>query len=479
MTEKTMDINSSIESNKLSVLTKLGYGVGTLCDSTAANLYNIFFLVFAIDFVGLNPAFAGLISAVAVLWDAITDPIVGFMSDKLKLSGKLSRRGFLIRAIGPFTASFYFLYKIIEADTIVRNGYYLVMALLFWTTYTLFMIPYSALGAEMTKDYNERTSLRMYAHIFTMVGLIVASSLTMGIVEGILGSGGSPAQAWGRVAFIYAVIILAGGLIAYFATAKSESTDIERTAETDSKIFSSLFKMLKLRVLRIVSLSLVLYAIGFTIAQGTVIFLMQVVTGVDGQGIGMYFLITAVAGLATIPLINFVSRKLGKRQAYTALIVFAAVSQGLFYMIGVPNFGLLLTFGILQGFGHNAFFPLGYSLIYDCCDVSEYVNKERKDATILSLTGLCQKGGYAIGTSIAGFLLAYFNYNPELMEQLPATVSGIKTTMFVIAPLFFLAGGLVMSRFAINQERYDALQDALQAQKEGRPHTTEGFKELL
>lgn len=478
MAEQAMKHNGNMQRKKLSVLAKLGYGIGTLCDSTTANLYNIFFLVFAIDFVGLNPAFAGVISAVAVLWDAITDPIVGYLSDKFKMSGKITRRGFLIRAIGPFTVSFFFLYKIIEASAQVQNIYYLVVALLFWTSYTLFMIPYSALGAELTNDYNERTSLRMYAHIFTMVGLIIASSLTMVIVEGVLMTGGSPAQAWGKVALIYSAIIATAGIITFVSTSKHE-VEKAQNIEVHKNIFGSLFKMLKLKSLRIVSLSLVLYAIGFTIAQGTVVFLMQQVTGLDGAGVGLYFLLTAAIGIVSIPVVNGVARAMGKRQAYTALILVAAVGQGIFYFVGVPSFGLLLTFGVIQGIGHNAFFPLGYSLVYDCCDLAAYVNKERREGTILAVTGLCQKGGYAIGTSIAGMLLAYFGYNSELQVQLAETLTGLKTTMFVIAPVFFILGGLMMSRFKINQKRYDALQAAIKAQEEGRAHSSEGFKELL
>lgn len=478
MVEKAITKESNVISPKLSILTKLGYGIGTLCDSTAANLYNIFFLVFAINFVGLNPAFAGMISAIAVLWDAITDPIVGYVSDKLKREGKVSRRGFLIRAIGPFTVSFYFLYKIIEASASMQNAYYLVMALLFWTTYTLFMIPYSALGVEMTKDYHERTSLRMYAHIFTMLGLIIASSLTMIIVEGTLQTGASPTAAWGKVALIYAVIILTAGLITVVATAKSESDEVAEEVVSEN-IFKTIFKLLKVKSLRVICLSLLLYSIGFTIAQGTVVFLMEHVTGLQGAGIGMYFLITAVVGIFSIPVINYLANTLGKRQAYTMVIVIAGISQFIFYFIGVPTFGILLAFGVLQGLGHNAFFPLGFALIYDCCDVSAYVSNDRKDASVLAVTGLCQKGGYAIGTSIAGLLLAAFGYNAGEHIQSLETIAGMKTTMFVIAPIFFVAGGLIMSKFKINQQRYDALQDAIKAQNENKPHSSDGFKELL
>ncbi len=292
------------------------------------------------------------------------------------------------------------------------------------------MIPYSALGAEITNDYNERTSLRMYAHIFTLGGLIIASSLTMSIVEGILMKGGTPMEAWTRVGLIYGTIILVAGIITIVSTAKVERFDSTIATIENKNIFKTLFSTLKLKSLRIVAGSIILYAVGFTIAQGTIVFYMEKVVGLTGAGIGSYFLITALVGIVCIPLINFISNKLGKRRAYTYIILFAATLQCIFYFVGTGNFGLLLTFGIIQGVGHNAFFPLSYALVYDCCDIDAYLNKTRREGVVLSVTGLCQKGGYALGTAIAGFLLSFFSYNPELAVQTAETQNGMAVTLF-------------------------------------------------
>lgn len=94
---------------------------------------------------------------------------------------------------------------------------------------------------------------------------------------------------------------------------------------------------------------------------------------------------------------------------------------------------------------------------------------------------MSKKGGYALGTAIAGFLLSFFSYNPELAVQTAETQNGMAVTLFfVIAPILFIVCALAMSRFKINRERYNTLQKkALKAQAAGEEHSSNGFDELL
>ncbi|WDV46734.1 MFS transporter [Clostridiaceae bacterium M8S5] len=471
-----------VNNGRLSCITKLGYGIGTLCDSLTCNLYNIFFLVFAVDFVGLDPAFAGVISSIAVLWDALTDPIVGYISDKLNSSGKLSRQKLIIRALVPLTVSFIFLYKIIEASPNMKNIYYTALALCFWTCYTVFMIPYAAVGAEMTNDYEERSSLRFYAHIFTMAGLLIASSFTMSIVEKFMAKGLTPADAWFTLALAYGAVIFTAGLICWISISRvkmkrrqEESVNYHQT----KNIFTGIFSTLKLRSLRKVCIAILLYATGFTLAQGTIVFLMQKVLGFDGTQVGKYFMLTAVIGILSIPVINGIVKILGKRKAYTVLIIIFGLGQIMFKYLGVSSFGWILAFGIIQGCSHNVFFPMSYALVYDCCDIDAFVNRKRREGIILSVTGLMQKIGYAIGTSFAGLFLKYFGYNSELQTQTQATLDGMQTTVFVIAPLFFIVSAIMMSRFKINKENYNILQNALEQIEKGNEPSAKGLEELI
>jgi len=479
MSEKI--VSSAVKGGKkdLTMARKFGFAIGTLADSIPANLFNIFFLVFAVDFAGLNPAFAGVISSIAILWDGITDPIIGYLSDRSKQKGNGGRRNFMIRAIVPLGVSIFLLYRMIEASQEMINGYYLLMALFFWTMYTLFNIPYTALGAELTSDYDERSSLRFIAHIFTLVGLLVASSFTMVIVGSALESGASPAQAWQKVAIIYSLVVMCAGAISWFATNGMESQVEEQITQKVRNPFGELFDVLKLKSVRIVGAALVLYAIGFTTSLSSIPFLMSNVLGFDGQMIGSYFALNSVLGLLSIPVVNLVVKKLGKRQAYTVVILVAAVLQIICFGANIGSFLGLTIFGVFQGLGNNIFFPMTYALSYDCCDIDLYVNGKKREGVIMSVTGLMQKCGYALGATVVGFSLSYFGYDASLKVQSAETLKGMEMTLYVVAPLFFIASALMMSRFKINRERYCALKEGLKAKKAGIDHSTEGFKDLL
>lgn len=479
MSEKTYDGIVVNTEKKLSIFRKVGFAVGTLADSIPANLFNIFFLVFAVNFAGLNPAFAGIISSIAILWDGITDPIIGYLSDRSKARGKGGRRNFMIRAIVPLGISILLLYRIIEGTPQMVNAYYVGMALLFWTMYTLFNIPYSALGAEITPNYDDRASLRFIAHIFTILGLLIASSLTMVLVGNALEQGASPSQAWSKVAIIYTAIIVCAGLISWAATKGLVAEEINHSYEAPDNPFVEFLDVLKLKSVRIVGLSLLLYAIGFTTSLSSIPFLIEHVLKFDGHMLGTYFALNAALGLLSIPIVNLIVKKFGKRQSFTLLILIAAGLQFACLGANITTFVGITIYGVFQGFGNNTFFPLTYALTYDCCDIDLYVNNKRREGVILSVTGLFQKVGYALGTTVVGLSLAYFGYNAELEIQSAQTLRGMEITLYLIAPLFFTASALLMSRFKITKERYCAMKDAMKAKNNNQSYSEDGFKELL
>ncbi|WDV46894.1 MFS transporter [Clostridiaceae bacterium M8S5] len=473
-------ISSDERSGKLSIPLKIGYNFGAFSTSISAYVYNLFFLVFAVDFVGLNPAFAGVISSAAVLWDAITDPIIGHMSDSLKSKRNLSRQAFMLRALIPFTITFVLLYRIIDASQGVKNVYYVIMAVAFWTSYTLFSVPYDALGVELTNNYNERNSIKIISQIAINVALCVVGMFSMRIVESVLATGGSPKAAWGKLSLIFGSIIFISAAISLFSVRKYKIVQPTTKNNKSSKnIFSTMFKILKGKSIKIVAASIFIYSIGFTTSQGLVVFLMKNILGLNGAQVGNYFVLVAVIGLSSVALINYLSNKIGRRITYIILVIVSAIMQAMFIILDIPNFGWMVTFGVLQGIGHNVFWSIGYSIMYDCCDIDAYANKKRREGTVISLILLCQKAGFAIGTSLAGILLHFFKYDATLTTQSAETVYGVKLSMFIIAPVFFVLSALLMTGFKMNKKRYKALQDALSAMDEGSSHSSDGFEELL
>lgn len=160
--------NSANRKRKLSVKTKLLFASGAACEGaiSAAGSINI---IFYNQILGVPPSLCGIAFAISMIADAITDPIIGTMTDKSdSVIGR--RHSFMIMSIFPMAVGIYFLYAPIEG--LSQFGYFLwLVCFLLLTRFglTLYLIPHDALGAELTDDYDERTSLFGYNAVSTMV----------------------------------------------------------------------------------------------------------------------------------------------------------------------------------------------------------------------------------------------------------------------------------------------------------------------
>ena len=167
---------------KLSLSTKLAYGAGDLGSAITANILAFYLLVFFTNVAGLPVGLASNIVVVGKVWDAINDPIVGFLSDRT--SHPWGRRyPWIIYGGIPFGIFFLLQWIVPSTDHTVLFWYYVAISILFNTAYTAVNLPYTALTPELTQDYNERTSLTSFRFAFSIGGsifsLIVAGTILL------------------------------------------------------------------------------------------------------------------------------------------------------------------------------------------------------------------------------------------------------------------------------------------------------------
>ena len=204
-------------SGKLGFKKKFGYAIGQMVDSTGYNVYYFFFLFFLTDFAGIPAGIAGTISLIAIMWDAVTDPIVGNISDNLK-SPYGRRRPLMIGATIPYAICTFLLFNNVDFGTNAKFAYFVVLAILFWSCYKTYVIPFFALGAELTDDFNERTSLRAWASVFLQIAVMIASAAPPMILEMAGKAGLQGAKGWNAVGVIFGLIIIICAFICWTCT---------------------------------------------------------------------------------------------------------------------------------------------------------------------------------------------------------------------------------------------------------------------
>ena len=174
----------------LSMGTKIAYGVADLGIALLTASIQFFLLFYYTDILGIDPGIAGTALLVGKLtWDAINDPLVGYFSDRTRSRWGRRKPYMLIGAI-PFGLTMWLLFSLPPGLT-GASAFLAILGsfLLVDTTQTLVSVPYYALSAELTLDYDERTSLISIRMIFTVLGYILGAAATTAVAGMFMGMG--------------------------------------------------------------------------------------------------------------------------------------------------------------------------------------------------------------------------------------------------------------------------------------------------
>lgn len=166
----------------LSFSTKLAYGAGDLGPAITANVLSVFLLIFFTNVAGLKPGLAGSILMIGKIWDAISDPIIGVMSDRTR-SRWGRRHPWMIYGAIPFGITFFLQWIVPSLNQWGLFAYYVAIGIIFHTCYTAVNLPYTALTPELTQNYDERTNLNSFRFAFSIGGSILSLLLAKAVFD--------------------------------------------------------------------------------------------------------------------------------------------------------------------------------------------------------------------------------------------------------------------------------------------------------
>ncbi|MCO7123371.1 MFS transporter [Ihubacter massiliensis] len=473
--------------SKIGVKTKLSYAVGQMADSASFNLYYCFFLYFLTDFAGMNPALAGMISLIAILWDAVTDPIIGYISDNLK-SKYGRRRPMILAGAIPYGISVFLLFNNIDLGGNAQFFYFLAVALLFWTSFTTYDIPFFSLGAELSEDFNERTSLRAWSSVFMYLASMLATALPPILLSKLQGSGYSSDFAWNFIGVLFMAITILAGLVCWnFTRGKEDKIDWSEVKDkAKMNFFTNYISAFKLKPVKWLLLSVFSVALIAAVVSNSSMYMMNHVLGFSAEKQSLSFIIYTIVNLGWIPVVNILSQKVDKKYAYAIALGVSAATALIVVIMGydmytrlVSNYAIYIVFLTISSFGTCAFWTLYFAMMYDLCEVDEFVNGTRKEGTLSALTSFFQKLGAASASWLTGMLLAKGGYDAALAVQ-TIEAKHMIFNIFNLVPLIgIVIGILAILKYPMTKKRFYALLKALKLKRAGKEYSTDGFKELL
>jgi GPH family glycoside/pentoside/hexuronide:cation symporter len=464
----------------LSFWTKLVYGTGDWGTAGYGTLRQIFYAIFLTDVVGLDPRLASVAALIGIVWDAINDPLVGMLSDRVRTRwGR--RRPFLLFFSIPFGLSFLLLWYAPPFEGQIAKAIFITIAFMIADTLeTLVAVPFSALTPELTPDYDERTSLTGFRMFFNLAISLVAAVAAPAIVDGVIAGGGTQQQGYLVTAAIFGGLAAMPFLLIFFVVREHELTpeqtnsvsffETVRTAWANIPFrFATAVYMLNWITFDLVALVLPFYLL-YWISSGNLMAQADVF-GISLPIESAVFALLLITSVIVLPFWIFISYRFSKQVAYMVGMIFWAVVQLVIFSIQPGQVGLILTMSVLAGISVSSAHLLPDSLFPDVIEWDELRTRRRSEGIYYGVKNFIRKLTGALAIFIGLQTLGWFGYQtpPEGATQFMQPASALMAIRILIGPFgaILLFSAVAMAWFyPLTRERHARIRRLLGKRKD-------------
>jgi Na+/melibiose symporter-like transporter len=462
------------KSQKLPLRTQFGYGAAEMGIFAVEMMVRLHLLKFYTDVAGLSAQLAGLAIAVAMFWDAFTDPIMGILSDRTTWkSGK--RRPYLI--IGSFVMALAFLATfrppILDAES-GRFVFLLVSYIALNTAMTVLAVPHSALGGELSFNPNVRTSVFAFRLFFGNMGLLAGTILPIAFLDTIApasGNGDQPGvrdpelatQAYMYAAMIVSALILVTGWISFFATRGRDIPAEPRAPLRGRAILheiTKLFKVLKNKVFVVLLAAYFIAYVGVSINSTLALYYYEYRLKLDSDDVGLILVVFIIVWSISLAFWTWLSKKVGKKYPGFAGVFLLGLATCVTYPFFPPNelfYPLMMS--VAGGFLVGSI-VLQDSLVADIVDYDELKTGEHREGLYFGFWKMAIKASRGVSMAFTGTLLAFIGFQPNVAQS-PEVSDRIA---FLFGPgvgAFFILGALIFLFLPYTRPIHERVQNLL------------------
>lgn len=467
----------TLHKSQLTKRKKLGYCSGISAESILYNMYYTYYLVFLTDVAHMSPSLAGTVSLISVIWDAVTDPIVGHFADKKGAD----KRKFMLRAAFPMGITYIAAFiPLGDTSDAFKFIFYTAMTMFFWLAYTIYTIPYYAVVAEITEDYDERTDIRGKSSLFNTVAILIGNAVPALLPGLIIGMGVSASLGWLLTSALLAVLAVISAVVASLSLRGIELKKADCASGEKEKVkVSEYFQILKIKPFRWFVMFVFFFLIASSMIQTNFAYLVQARLGMSDEGM-VIVIITLVASMGImIPVVTKLAEKKDRRTAGIVFVSIMLVGLVVIRLIGINNTPMLIASVFAVALGLACFWTIFYSMAYDLVEVDEFVNNRRRESMITAFPQFFQKFGAAIGMWIAGQVLELGNYDGKLAVQPDSAKQAIQNIATVIPAAFLVLALIGIIMYPVTKERFELLTKQLEKKRNGKKYNTKGLEKLI
>ncbi|EFS31799.1 MFS transporter [Bacteroides sp. D2] len=444
---------------------KIGYGFGDMASSMFWKLFGSYLMIFYTDVFGMPAAVVGTMFLITRVWDSAFDPIIGIIADRTQSRwGKF--RPYLLYLAVPFA--------VIGVLTFTTPGFSDDGKVIYaYFTYSLMMmvysainVPYASLLGVMSPEPKDRNMLSTYRMTFAYIGSFIALLLFMPMVNR-FSMGHDEQHGWMMSVIVIAVLctLLFYGCFAWTAER------VKPIKEQQNSLKSDLQDLLHNRPWWILLGAGVAALVFNSIRDGATVYYFKYYVieeeyasvslfGISFVLSGLYLAVGQAANIVGVVLAAPLSNRIGKKKTYMWAMSIATVLSVIFYWFDKEQLMLMFIFQVLISICAGSIFPLLWSMYADCADYSELKTGNRATGLIFSSSSMSQKFGWAIGSAVTGWLLAFFGFEANAVQSEEA-IHGIRMFLSWLPAMGTVLSVIFISLYPLSEKEMRKITNQL------------------
>ncbi len=435
---------------ELPLSTIVNYNLPTVGAGFMFFLLTLYLLKFSTDVLLMSPAAMGLIYGISRIWDAITDPLVGYLSDRTLLkSGR--RRPWILLSVPFIGGAFYMIWnpspELSATSLIVWMS---IAVLLFYTAMTAFVVPHTSLGAELTTFYHERTRIFGVRHITWNIGSLLALVAMHQLIVG-----DQPRQIAFYVTLI--AILVMTTLVFWMITRIRERPEYQGRGEVN--IYRAFTDVLKNKYAVILLGVFLIESMGIATIGILTPYVAEYIVGTPELTV-LYIAAYLVPSICSVPLWVRLSKRVGKKNMWLFSMLVTAFGFGGMYFLEEGSVVLITLLAVICGLGAGSGAVVAPSIQTDVIDYDEYCSGKRKEGVYFATWNFVYKSATGTTLALTGIVLSLSGFVPN-QEQTEEVKSAL-LFLYAIFPLVcYVIGALIFTQFKFDESLYRKIRAAL------------------
>lgn len=462
---------NNCDTKKINIFEITGYGFGYLGYGLISQMISSYLVFYSTVILKLPGSLIGLVISISVVWDAFSDPVMGFISDTT--TSKLGRRHLYI-LIGTIcvTITNLMLWNIsVNLSMWIKFSWILFSIILIKTSLTVFVTPYSALSAELSTDYNKRSIIQAYKTVFFLAAIFLVTAGSMFIFfkpTSAYPIGQLNPKAYQNLAITSSFIMLVSGIVAFLSTKRFipilPQSNTTKDKFTKKEFISKIKFSLTHKNYRAIFFGYLFTNLASAIISTIGLHTFTYTFYLDNYKIGIIFGIQFSISIISQPIWAKIAEKIDKNNSvklglklsiFGCLILFGFV---LFREQVRMHFEYLVIYAVVIGFGSSGLFSIPLSMIADTVDQQEYEIGERNEGIYYGMLTFGYKISQAIAIIIFGITLDLIKFDPNMNVQKNSTSILLGSFLSIGCIITFIFASIAYRKYNLDEKSVRFMQ---------------------